>query len=411
MRSWRGTFRAVWAANLVTGTGMMSFLPWFPSILENLGLEDPKAVSTWAGLCFGAAPLTATLSAPLWGAVGDRLGRKLMVLRSLLAIALFTGAMAFARTPLQLLLLRAGQGLFSGFVAPSITLASVGAPADRQGRVAGDLQTALALGSILGPSFGGFLGWLGGPRLLFLSVSGAACASALLVAALAHEAPGTRLSRSGSLAPAALLGEFAGLLRRPGVRALLGILFVLQLGLATTNPVLELQVRHLLGAAAGNHAVSFWTSLVFGLTAVANLVALPFWGRFGDRHGHGPALVLVLILALAGLLLQAVAPSPWLLAAGRVVFGAGLAGAAPLAYGMAAGEISVERRGGGFGALFSARTAAAASGAMLGGWAFARLGFRGVLLVSAAATLAVLLRTAGRLRASGRVILRPGGDC
>ena len=73
-------------ANLLAGIGMMSFLPFFPSLLEELGLSGRDEVAIWSGLIFGAAPLAATVASPLWGALGDRFGRKLMLVRSLLGI-------------------------------------------------------------------------------------------------------------------------------------------------------------------------------------------------------------------------------------------------------------------------------------------------------------------------------------
>ena len=48
----------------------------------------------------------------LWGALGDRVGRKLMIVRANMAIVVFVGLMAFVTSPWQLLALRLGQGLF-----------------------------------------------------------------------------------------------------------------------------------------------------------------------------------------------------------------------------------------------------------------------------------------------------------
>ncbi len=75
MSPWRRTYWSVWFANLTSALGMMSFLPFFPSIVEELGAADRGAVSLWSGLCFGAAPLMAGIMGPFWGAFGDRFGR------------------------------------------------------------------------------------------------------------------------------------------------------------------------------------------------------------------------------------------------------------------------------------------------------------------------------------------------
>ena len=187
MERWKQTYWAVWVSNLVTAIGMMSFLPFFPGHLRALGVTDPASIATWAGVIYGTAPLSAALTAPIWGALGDRIGRRLMVLRSMLAITVFVGAMAFARSPLELFILRFLQGVFSGFLAPSMTLVSIVAPLERQGRVAGSLQTALAAGAIVGPMLGAFVLSLHGVRTLYLCVSVLALASALLVLAFADE--------------------------------------------------------------------------------------------------------------------------------------------------------------------------------------------------------------------------------
>ena len=150
---------------------------------EALGMADRDEIALWAGFCYGAAPFSAALTSPLWGVLGDRVGRKIMVVRSLLAITVFVGLMYFARTPMQLLVLRVLQGAFSGFAAPSLTLVSVGAPLGEQGRLSGALQTAMAAGTVLGPVLGAILvPWVGCADV-FLVVSALSLASAAAVTA------------------------------------------------------------------------------------------------------------------------------------------------------------------------------------------------------------------------------------
>lgn len=119
MEPWRRNLAVVFAANLLTSVGMMGFLPSFPSIVRSLGVTEEGAVEVWSGVLLAAAPLVAALLGPVWGAIGDRFGRKAMVLRALGGITLFTGAMSLVREPWQLLLLRLGQGVLSGYIPPS----------------------------------------------------------------------------------------------------------------------------------------------------------------------------------------------------------------------------------------------------------------------------------------------------
>ena len=111
MSGWRRTFWVICFSNLVAGAAISSFLPFFPSLLEEVGLEDVHERALWSGILFGAAPLSAAVMGPLWGSIGDRYGRKLMVVRPLVGLSVFVGAMAWAHSVWQLLLLRIAQGV------------------------------------------------------------------------------------------------------------------------------------------------------------------------------------------------------------------------------------------------------------------------------------------------------------
>ena len=249
MPSWKRTYWAVWVANLTTAIGMMSFLPFFPTYLRELGLEDERAVAAWTGLIFGAAPLSAAFMSPLWGALGDRLGRKLMVVRALVAITVFVGCMGLVRSPWELLLLRVLQGVFSGFVPPSITLVSVAAPPDRQGSIAGSLQVSLGVGAVIGPLLGAFVTTRYGSRTTFLVVSTLSAASLLLVLLAAREEGERRKDGGGRLSVGGLLAasvrDLAILWRNARLRAAVVLLFWVQFGIGATNPLMELYVADL----------------------------------------------------------------------------------------------------------------------------------------------------------------------
>ena len=416
---WKRTYWVVWTANLITSIGMMSFLPFFPSLLEEMGVEGEASISRWAGLCFAAAPLSATISAPLWGAIGDRFGRKVMVCRAMLAIAVFVGGMGFVNTPAQLLAMRFGQGLFSGFIPPSITLVSVVAPEDRQGRVAGNLSTALAVGGLFGPLLGGFLvALLASYQSVFFVVGSLAFMGAVIVWLGAVEDTSKRQAREegddarkgarGVLRSTA--GDIGDVLKIRALRSAVLVVFALQFGLGAVNPTLEIYVEELfagrvlegtyweaLTSAAGtdglglhDRAVALATSVSFAVMAIANLLSLSMWGRYGDSIGHRRALIHCAILSVLAISIQAAAPFFSLLLIGRFVMGIGMAGIGPLAFGLAAGEASVGRRGGAFGVVFSARTLAVATGGMIGGALYPVLGARGVMVMSALLLVATL---------------------
>lgn len=434
--NWKRTYWVVWIANLVTSIGMMSFLPFFPSLLAEMGVTDEGARSTWAGVCFAAAPLSATISAPMWGALGDRFGRKVMVCRAMLAISIFVGGMGFVQTPWQLLAMRLGQGVFSGFIPPSITLVSIVAPADRQGRVAGNLGMALGIGGLVGPMLGGFLATsLGSRREVFFVVGALAFVSTLIVWFGAEEDAGLRRKsdepvgeRRGPLQRVSsafrnMGRDIAEVLSSPAMRATAFVVFSLQFGLGAINPVMEMYVETLVdGSFAGGawewlanrvgsdsltleeRIETLATSIAFGAMAIANLISLPLWGRYGDAVGHSRALAQCGVLGIVALIVQAATPLLSVLLIGRFVMGVAMAGIGPLAFGLAAGAASADRRGGAFGVVFSARTFAVAVGGVFGGVAYTVVGARGLMFGAALLVLGTLWVFR---RAADRAVARP----
>lgn len=67
----------------------------------------------------------------------------------------------------------------------------------------------------------------------------------------------------------------------------------------------------------------FLTGLVVSSFTVAQLLTAPFWGRFSDRFGRRPALMVALSASTIAYLLFGFADSLWLLLLSRVVQGAG----------------------------------------------------------------------------------------
>ena len=84
-----------WMRNLIvcafgsftTIVAMTLLLPFLPLYVEQLGATDHAAIVQWSGIAYGATFFTAALVAPLWGRLGDRYGRKLMLVRASLGMA------------------------------------------------------------------------------------------------------------------------------------------------------------------------------------------------------------------------------------------------------------------------------------------------------------------------------------
>jgi EmrB/QacA subfamily drug resistance transporter len=123
-----------------------------PVVARDLGaLSDVSWVVT-------AYVVSAAATTPLWGKLGDRHGRKLLLQVSL---AIFVGASALcaaAQDITQLIVLRAIQGAAAGGLM-TLAMAAVGdlvAPRER-GRYQGYIAATFAVATIVGPLLGGLL--------------------------------------------------------------------------------------------------------------------------------------------------------------------------------------------------------------------------------------------------------------
>jgi len=384
----RRNLAVIFLSNAVASMGMAAFLPAFPIILPKLGITEPHAVSVWTGVLTAAAPLSAAISGPLWGALGDRVGRKMMVLRALLGLAAFVGVMTFVTNPWVLLLLRFGQGTFSGFIAPSLTFVSVHTDPAKQGRVAAYLQLALLLGSIVGPPLGGKILDHGSPAGVFALAAISALFSAVVVSAFARETvPPAARPGSGSNFSAATRDAIRDVrltLAEPLVVRLLVAVFAVRFGVSCVEPLFA-------NVARRYESTSVFMQENFGLangalyaaTGVGNLVALPFWGHRGDRHGHRSTLVLSALVAGVCYAPQALAPEPWSLFVIRLLCGVFLAGVVPSAYGLMAAETPLERRGSAYSLTFSAIALANSFAPVLGGILVDSIGIDWLIALSA----------------------------
>ena len=92
--------------------------PIMPLYLPELGVVSPAAVNMWAGVLASATSCVAIFTSPLWGGLADRYGRKMMVLRSTLGIAVFTFLMGWLRVRGRCWHCGRGWGRWRGSVPP-----------------------------------------------------------------------------------------------------------------------------------------------------------------------------------------------------------------------------------------------------------------------------------------------------
>lgn len=134
--------------------------------------------------------------------------------------------------------------------------------------------------------------------------------------------------------------------------------FIDMVGLLMVLPLLPFYAKHL---GAGGLVVG----LLISSFAIAQLVSAPIWGRFSDRYGRRPALLVGLVAAAIAYVVFAFADSLWLLFLSRIVQGAG-GGTVSVIQAYVADATRPEDRAKSLGWLSAATNAGVALGPLLG---------------------------------------------
>ena len=390
--------RNVWALALVVFTafvGFQFFSPFLPLYVIELGVTDPTRVALWSGALTAVTPAVSGLLGPLWGRVADRVGRKMMMIRSLVGFVVIVAAMGLVTSVTQLLIARVLQGVIAGFSVMAMALASVSCPKEKVPVAIGRVQGAQLLSVAVGPAAGGYVASHFGLRYAFFVTAGM-CGLALIGLILLFTETGRPDEAGRPDRAAASSFPLREVFALRGFPLALGLLFIAQfidrgLGLLVPLKVATLPDVPHIAATSGE---------IISLGAVCATVSAILVGRLAQRW---PAERLLLIGLLAGGMpcaLMAYAggwPSLMLL---RCLTGLCLGGALTLAYSLGGALVSSERRGAAFGWLALGVQVGTASSPLASG-GLAALSLTGAFLLDGALAwlaAAILLIGASRLR-------------
>jgi DHA1 family multidrug resistance protein-like MFS transporter len=374
---WKRTLALMVCVQVSVSASNSFSTPFLPLYLVQLGVHPAAATEYWAGTIFASGALTGAIFAPFLGGIGDRIGRKPMVLRSSLTVCLAMALMGLCTTPLQLLGVRVVTGAFTGFSTAAMALVAAQAPEGRLGYALGWLATGQTAGTLLGPLLGGLLAdQLHDYRVVFFVAALATGILAGSAALLVREAPIPRTStRRERVSIGAQLRDFSR------HRRLIPVLLVIVMAQAATmaiQPVLPLFVAHLAGDAPWRATI---TGTVVAATGFAGLLSAPFLGRRSDRLGYRQVLLVSLTGAACFTLPQAFAFNVWLLLGLRFGLGLFIGGVLPSANALLARLSRPEERGQVYGFTSSANFLGRFAGPLLGALIGAHFGFGAVFLV------------------------------
>lgn len=298
-------------------------LPFISLYIETFGDFSEKYVQHWSGLTFGITFVTAFIFSPVWGRIGDRIGRKKILFFSGLGMALSIFLMGFADSVLELFILRLFMGIFTGFVSMSQAFISTQTPKEIAGKVLGTLQTGSITGSLLGPVPGGVLADSFGYATTFKLMSISIFISALLVLASKEYKidikEGTKTDYSSK-------EVILQIVRNPVLLTVLLISALVQIAHFSIQPILSLYVKEL----HGNTNVAFFSGIAFSAAGLGNLMMARKWGSIADRCGYIKILVILLFMGAIIYFPGAFVTNLWQLVMIRFALGVAIGGIIPV---------------------------------------------------------------------------------
>jgi MFS transporter, DHA1 family, multidrug resistance protein len=374
MEMWKRNLFICWIGTFATSSGLSQLAPILPLYIEHLGISNTEEVEMWSGLAFGITGMMMAVFSPIWGQAADRYGRKPMLLRASLGMAIVISAMGFVTSVQQLVCLRLFMGVISGFNSGSITLIATQTPREHAGWALGTLSTGMIGGSLLGPLIGGYLSEFFGLRSVFFSTGILLLIAFTLTLFFVKD----KFVLESKKIPSTL--EVWNLISDKRLLIAMFITtYILTAALFSIEPIITVYIKQLMSETSH---VALISGMVFAASGFASMLAAPRLGKLADKIGPHRVVMAALIAAGCLFIPQAFVQNEWQLLGLRFLLGAATAALLPSINTLVKRSTPDKITGRIFGYNQSAQFLGMFSGSLLGGQTAAHFGVRSVFLVT-----------------------------
>lgn len=294
-RPHRFAFATLFAVVFIDLVGFGIVIPLVPFFAERLG-ASPELIT----LIISVHALSQAGAMPLWGRLSDRIGRRPVLLVSMLGHAGSYLLMGFADSLWLLTLARVLSGVTAANISTAYAYISDITTGDERAGAMGKISAAFGLGMAIGPAIGGVLA--GGETMAEANLMRPAVAAAIfsLAAALSiylflpetHHREARAEARSASRGFAA---DFRHVTRRPVITMMLVLALMVVTFMAVRESIFPLWAHYRLGFNARELGVAL------GYTgAVISVIQFAAMGRLSARFGElGLVKAAVVLFAVA----------------------------------------------------------------------------------------------------------------
>ena len=358
--------------SFTTIVAMTLLLPFLPLYVQQLGVTDHAAIVQWSGVAYGATFLTAALFAPLWGRLGDQYGRKLMLIRASLGMAVAMSLIGLSQNVYQLVGLRLLAGLLGGYSSGSMVLVATQTPRAQTAWALGMMSSGVMAGNLAGPLIGGLLPPLIGIRMTFAAAGAIIFIAFLATSLLIREQPRPRLPDKASRQRG-----WASVPDKRPVIAMLATGMLLMLANMSIEPIITVYVSQIVPNPAH---VTIVAGVVMSAAALGSILSASRLGKLADRIGHWSVIIGCLLVCAALLIPQAFVTAGWQLIALRFLMGLSLGGLLPCVATVIRHNVPETSAGSVLGLSTSSQYVGQVVGPLAGGFVGGHFGMRAVFL-------------------------------
>lgn len=325
-------------AQFVAMVGMSMVVPFLPFYIRELGVTNPDELEHWSGIVFSGPFILSFLLTPVWGVLGDRFGKKNMVLRAIFGLAVSQFLIGLSANVWQLFLFRMVQGAISGFIAASLALVSASTPKERSGYSIGILQTSISSGTVIGPFIGGFIADMTSYRTVFFITSAICFISGMLVIFNVREPTSDETKKLYSV-----FQNYEYVFKRNNILVVMLCITSIQISITVAQPVFALFVESM---TKGTEYISTLTGAIFGTLGIFSVISSPWWGRRNDTKSFKKNITIAICGAGLAYMVHTFVTNPYMLFPVRAFLGLCIGGIIPVLYAYINKNIDDDRKSG-----------------------------------------------------------------
>jgi MFS transporter, DHA1 family, multidrug resistance protein len=390
MINWKKNLYIMWVCQFLAMVGMSSIVPFLPLFVRELGVTSIEETSKWSGLVFAGPFFVSLFLSSLWGNLGDKYGRKLMMIRATFGLAIAQIIIGFSQDINQLFIGRLLQGGLSGFLPAAMALIASNTPEEKTGYALGVLQSSTAAGTVLGPLFGGIISDFLSFRAVFFVVAGLLFVVGFAIIIFVKED-----KREKSKSNFTLFDNWKHVLLDKKILIPAILIMLTSLGISFVRPIFVLFVETL---EINKNYLPTITGALYSIVGVFSVFSAYWWGKKVETFGLQKSIVVASILTATMYLLHAFITNPYYLIPVRTFLGFGYGALMPLLFTRISNNVNKDRRGGVLGIGSSFQVMGNLVGPLLGGYAGAAIGFSYSFFFTAAIFLLIAIAGYASLR-------------